>query len=323
MSDDGELVAYTKPGGLWLIKSDGSDEQLLVSDSDFAKMEPQDPGVYLANYDWVPGTHLLLFNTSLSSDWGPAWSNNDLYKVNADTHEMTIVAPPGKGGIFYASPDGEKVAASTITSIHLMDLDGNNWKAILTYPDVYTYSEFQFYPNLFWANNSQAIGVSIPPHDRYAETNPLSVIWYLPVNGKNPYQIMQITDDDLTRYNVHFSPDLKHVVYVMYGCQDANYLMELHIVDTNTGEDNTWGCIASFINWSPDSLHFLFRKDMVYLGDLNGSSIPLADVNGNTITWIDASNFFYVNDMLWIQPLGKSSIPIVELNDSSIYDFAK
>jgi hypothetical protein len=70
-----------------MVRSDGTDERPLVTEADFAAMEPRESfefEVALHRFDWVPGTRALAFNTRLRTEIGLAL-NDDLRLVNADT----------------------------------------------------------------------------------------------------------------------------------------------------------------------------------------------------------------------------------------------
>ena len=129
ISDDGEIVAFTRGDGLWMVRSDGMEERQLVSAGEFAALETQEPSgapelsVVLNRFDWIPGTHILAFNTRLQMEIGLAL-NEDLHLVNADTLERTALLPPGEGGEFTISPDGRQFAIVTRGSVSLIRVGG-------------------------------------------------------------------------------------------------------------------------------------------------------------------------------------------------------
>jgi hypothetical protein len=90
ISDDGAMVAFTRPHEVWAINTDGTGERRLVSKADFDAMEPTDPGVSLDRFAWVLGTHILAFNTHLRQRFGHN-PTDDLHLVNADTLEHTAL----------------------------------------------------------------------------------------------------------------------------------------------------------------------------------------------------------------------------------------
>ena len=114
ISDDGEIVAFTRGDGLWMVRGDGTEERQLVSAGEFAALEPRELShaselsVALHHFDWVPGTHMLAFNTRLRMEIGLVL-NEDLHLVNADTLERTALLPPGEG---VSSPPRPTAASS-------------------------------------------------------------------------------------------------------------------------------------------------------------------------------------------------------------------
>ena len=96
ISDDGEIVAFTRGDGLWMVRSDSTEERHLVRAEDFAAMEHREPSefeVVLNRFDWLPGTHILAFNTRLRTEIGLVL-NDDLHLINADTLERKALLRP-------------------------------------------------------------------------------------------------------------------------------------------------------------------------------------------------------------------------------------
>ena len=83
ISDDGAIVAFFREGELWAVNSDGTGERLLVGNDDLAAMERrsdyQDAAVAFQLFDWVPGTHLIAFNTRIQVRIQVPVLNDDLY----------------------------------------------------------------------------------------------------------------------------------------------------------------------------------------------------------------------------------------------------
>jgi len=106
ISDDGAVVAFMRgeEGELWAVnacpeqsrRSDGTGERQLLSAEDFEAMEPENGfEVRLNRFEWVPGTHIVAFNTRLRLEARDVPAD-DLRLIHADTLEQSILLPPGE-----------------------------------------------------------------------------------------------------------------------------------------------------------------------------------------------------------------------------------
>lgn len=215
ISDDGNLIAFTRDG-LWVINSDGSNERLLLGNEDFREMEPNDPGLELDDFDWIPNTHALLFNTILSDVRGISPSD-DLYIVDAETMEWKLLRKPGEGGRFFISPDGQKVAMTTPDEIRLMNIDGSDYHAVMDY-SVPIPTDYAYYAAPDWAADSQSLTVPIPPEDfYYTMTTSPTLVWRLSVDGTAPTIISQLPPGDSGYDKRIWSPENEHFAFWFEG----------------------------------------------------------------------------------------------------------
>jgi hypothetical protein len=288
------MIAFVR-NGLWVINSDGSNERLLVSPDEFKSMEPKEPGVGLNQFDWIPGTHTILFNTRLLLDYGIG-STDDLYMASAETMQWAVLRHPGEGGDFHISPDGQRVAIITPSTISLMRVDGSEYRILLEYPSVMIPSESSYSAQPIWATDSQSLMVAIPPQDLYSETTAPTIIWQLPIDGTPPTAVSQLP----AGYGEFISPDFSKVVSLHFIRQElSNWIYEMHISKLDGSEDTIYltGAII-FQNWAPDSEHFvlwLFETHSYYLGKAGADITVLTEpsfVVGD-FSWVDASHFIY------------------------------
>ena len=236
ISDDGEIVAFTRGDGLWTVRADGADEgspaeeHQLVSAEDFAAMEARDLELEVALYgfEWVPGTHILAFNTQLRMEIGLVL-NDDLHLVNADTLERTVLFPPGEGGEFTYSPDGRQVAIVTAGSISLVDAGGGNRREVLTYTPVATHSEVRYYARPVWAADSSALRVVIPPVDPFTQPSADASVWHIPTDGR-PAALLRHIPMAQTSWPA-FSSDLRYIAHLYMDQSDRAPRSELLITD--------------------------------------------------------------------------------------------
>lgn len=293
LSDDGELVAFKRNGLLWVINSDGSGERLLVSSDNLETIEPatSESRLLVFQFDWVPDTHDLLFNTSYSG-YGVSY-RDDLYMVDVDTLEWKTLRDAGEGGIFSLAPSGKQVTMVTPHEISLMNINGTNYRSLLKYSQIDTGSEYYYYVDPIWSLDSQSLIVDIPPRDY--QDNPTAarmVIWHLFVDGSPPVQVSQLP----VRYRYFFSPDISKLAY-----NDLkNGVYEIHLANVDGSEDIIYQSEIdmSFETWSPDSKYFslISRTSRQYfLARVGDEPMPLTEQDSQDFLWIDELYFLYKN----------------------------
>jgi Tol biopolymer transport system component len=197
VSPDGERIAYTRgPNGqaetLWLVDTVGTTEFQVVGDDNPRIF--RNGGAQVGDVAWFDETTLYM-NTYSKRGFGLHF-NDDLYRVNARTREVSLILPTGEGGRFAISPDNTQIATvsagtynrqdARISVVDPLAIDGAT--NLLFYIGVATGSETVFHPRIQWAEDSQSILVAIPDADLiYSETDseanvPPTRLWQLPVN---------------------------------------------------------------------------------------------------------------------------------------------
>ena len=291
LSDDGAMVAFKRDGLLWVINSDGTGERLLVSSDNLETIEPatSESSLLVFQFDWVPNTHNLLFNTSFSG-YGVS-HRDDLHTVDADTLEWKTLRDAGEGGTFLFSPSGQQVVMVTPHEISLLDINGTNYRSLLKYSQIDTGSEYYYYADPIWSMDSQSLIVDIPPRDY--KDNPgtaLNVIWHLFVNGSAPVQVSQFP----AQYIYVFSPDISRLAYN----ELKNDVIEAHIINIDGSEDMIYqpGTNMVFEAWSPDSKYFIFisrYSRQYFLSSGEDEPMPLTEEDSQDFLWIDDLYFLY------------------------------
>jgi dipeptidyl aminopeptidase/acylaminoacyl peptidase len=336
ISDDGEVVAFTREIELWAVNSDGSGERRLVTIGDIAAMvAPGDPGVRIYRVEWVPGTHVVAFNTRLQLEVGLVL-NDDLRLVDADTGAQRVLLPSGEGGEFYYSPDGGQIALVRSGTITLVDANGGNRREVLTYTPPATYSEFLYYARPAWAADSSALRVVIPPVDPFAQPPQLASVWHLHTDGRMARLIGSI--DDRSSGWVAFSPDLSHVAYLeqVEGARPGSNEGGLLVTNLDDGETVTVAERAQDVyGWSPDGQHVAYmttvQAPQAYIGRLGSDPLPVyedPEVAAIDVRWIDAERYLFTTiteqgRSIHLGEVGGSSWVLVTLGGRSlIYDFA-
>lgn len=330
ISDDGKVIAFTRKGGLWAINSDSSGERLILGTGVFKKMEPVDPGVGLAQLDWIPNTHILLFNTILLNNYGLRYTD-DLHVVNADTTYYTVLLHPGKGGKFLTSPDGKLVALITPSEIRVMRMDGSNYHTALKYPGVAIPSEYAYYAQPIWSSDSKSLMVAIPPKDVYYETTSPTTIWQLYPDGQ-PAKVISKIEAERGQY-IDISPDFSRIAilrFSFYTEEGLDRINELHMAKIDGSEDVLYdSSVLRFINWTQVSEHFVYqvKYNSYQMGGADSDFILLVD-KAISLRWVDASHFFFTHmenglEELHLGFVNEPSILLVDSQDNQIYDFTK
>ncbi len=365
ISDDGEIVAFARGDGLWMVRSDGADEEhpteerQLVSAEDFAALEPREGfefEVALNRFEWVPGTHILAFNTRLRMEIG-LLLNNDLHLVNADTLERSSLLPPGEGGEFYYSPDSRQIAVVTPGTISLVRADGSDRREVFTYTPVVTYSEVRFYAQPVWAADSGSLRVAIPPADPLVQPSPPTSVWHIRTDGRSASLRGNV---DAGQELPTLSPDLRYVAHLNGGqtAHTAKTISSLLITDLDdggivtyypqagtgsqitldSGETITEHPAATFFyGWSPDSQHFAFLAypgseipPQAQVGQLGGDTVPIYDDAEIVMDlhWVDAEHYLFLAKISrgWDIMLGEIGGPVKSIagvvGSPPSYDFA-
>jgi hypothetical protein len=343
ISPDGEIIALIREyeyfyQEIWGINSEGSNERILVSRADFEAM-PRAADYYITQQpfqvEWVPNSHTLAFNTNPTFEGPGLFSNDDLYLLDTDTGVRTHLLDSGFGGMFFYSPDGAQIALVTPESLSLINSDGTNRREILTFPIIYTYSEWAFYPTPVWAADSSYLRVAIPPQDPLGNPEAFTFIWHIPADGSLPYMAGEFISAPVFRGHSLISPDTLKAIYAK-PIGEAFEQFELRHRDLVNGEDTIYTTMAFFLeNWSPDSTRFTFSDATTLalnLGELGNLPGPATDgTKSFDLKWVSADRILFFDQpspdsgfYLHLGSPGGTSIVIAGPFDYPIaYDFAQ
>jgi Tol biopolymer transport system component len=303
ISDDGQVVAFARGNELWMVRSDGTDERVLISGSDLAAMQPKPPfelPVVPNRFAWVPGTHIVVYNTRVRTDIGLAL-NDDLRLVDAESLKQNTMLPPSEGGEFYYAPDGRRIALVTSGKITVVDADGENRREVFTYTPPATYSEFLYYAKPTWSADSSSLHVAIPPADPHARPPQATSIWRISIDVPSSHLIGNIVAAPGS--DIAFSPDLQYVTYVGQPSdqpqqdQDALLVTELDSDQTTSYFPQAFAVYS----WAPEGQHFAFLSNpelpRAWIGQLGEEAVPAYDDPSNPVvdlSWIDAAHYLVI-----------------------------
>jgi hypothetical protein len=342
ISTDGRLIAYTRSVGgfgeeLWVIGTDGSGEWRLVSADEFNAMDARALAVVPDTFAWIPGTHLVAFNTRQIVEGPGVARYDDLRTVNADSGQIQTLLAPGQGGQFFPSPDGMQIAISSPKSIGLISVSGTNLRQdVLDYSPVTTYSEYNYYAQPVWKTDSAGFLVAIPPADPLAVPLKPTTLWQATIDGSKAKQLGSISTGSFFGMTVFYSPDRSHILYLDSSGNPDQNLRTLHIARPDGSQDSVYitGPDLTISGWAPDSQHFTFsegNQGVVQLGQIGGKSQPLTGVSSNPLDlqWIDGQHFIYVQSgangyETHLHSLqGEDVLLGTDLAFQSVYDFTK
>jgi Tol biopolymer transport system component len=287
---------------LWVIGTDGSGERRLVSVDNLSAIDPQAMAVVPATFEWIPGTHLLAFNTRQVVEGPGSIMYEDLHLANADSGQIQTLLAPGHGGQFFPAPDGRQIAVTSPNSLSLVNVDGTNLRQdVLDYAPITTYSEYRYYAQPVWQANSSSLLIAIPPQDPLAIPLPPTSLWQVPIDGTKAKQIGKIATGPFFGMDVFYSPDRSHILFLDSSGNPDENLKALHIARQDGSQDAVYTTATALTihGWAPDSQHFTFSlgsPGVLQLGQIGGKFQAVLDTSSNLVdfSWIDDERFIYV-----------------------------
>lgn len=337
ISPDGAWIVYKRKlddlrQELWALKSDGSEDRLLVAASDLSASSPGQT-LIPAQMAWAPGGHRLLFNTVAVMSGPGQPPSNDLRLVDVDASEKKIILPAGSGGNFMLSPDGKKVLLLRESSFAIANLDGSGLRPLFSFPQISTYSEWVYYPDPVWNQDSKSFRVIIPPADSLGRPDDPTVIWEIPVDGSPARQLASFVAAPAWRFRPLLSPNGRNAAYQTVKSKSSD-LSDLHIM--NIDLNNTWTLRTGslqFKNWSPDSLRvgiYLGDRMEIQVGTITGNftSMPVG-IKPVDLSWVDSRRVLVLSGNrespeLYLLELGGPAVKIAAANNPNLeFDVAK
>jgi hypothetical protein len=337
ISDDGAKVVYTRRFSfdtaveMRSVNVDGTGDLPLLTQAYLNSLYPLPSftvGIDVSSFGFIPGSHVVIFNTRAIPAEVGQHKFNDLLTVDADSGSVTTLLGPGAGGDFFVSPDGSRIAFSQPEAISLIDSDGTDLvAAIVPYTPVITYSEYQYYAKVTWAPDSSAAGTAIPSSDPLAPGAGGSV-WIIPASGATATHLADFTGDFLFGGTAdNLSPDLSRIGFSRPTAVPNVSELVLANADGTGASVYATGEIE-WLGWAPYSSHFTYSlgdPPNIQLGTPGGGPVPLA--MGIHLRWINATQFLYTSGsfgswMLQQGEIGAASVPLASpAGDFIAYDF--
>jgi hypothetical protein len=321
LSGDGQKVAFLRSGELWAVNADGSNERQLVSAAFLSTLATPGDTAEVKDHVWIPGSQTIYFNTLVvAGEAGYRIPQVDLYSVNADAgaDEVTTQESPGSGGVPNFSPDGTLVALAQPDKIIFKDVAGTFRSIALTFPNILTYSEWSYVPEVVWLSDSSGVRVVIPASDPLADPTQPSTFWNVPVSGSSSVLTTFVAAPAFASFP-YISPDGELVLY-MAEIPDG---LDLHTIRSD-GTDTFYSSFAiggvELVGWTPDSVHFMFWRVPTQVSIMAvGEDLALGDTPVVTdVKWIGSARYLFLNtNELRIGILGEASSMI----DAGVTDY--
>jgi Tol biopolymer transport system component len=311
LSPDGSQVlftrlAYSTEYSLWLIGTDGSAEQQVMSADEFAAL-PRPAAASStapAQLGWVPDSHTAAFNTRRVYEGPGLDMSNDLYLVDSDTGEATRLLDAGKGGgMFFYSPDGSQIALVNPNQIDLINSDGSNRRpAVLTYENVLMYTEAPFYAQPVWSADGKKLRVIVPASDRLGKPEDPSSVWEIPAAGGKAVKLLDFHLNGLGP-GASISPDLRLLAYFQNIATGGQ--QDLHIASLDGGLDQIYATGAlNWVAWTDDSQGFIWTQygqvgsgRPTFLGRLGQTPIQLGAPQAPfDLVWVEGDRFLFLDN---------------------------
>jgi len=330
ISPDGKVIAFLRTADdfhleIWAVNVDGTNERRLVSvaDMDTIGGGVRDPAAVAVNpyrFRWVSGTNQLAFNSNQVFQ-GPGLNLlNDLNLVDASTGKIQNLLLSGWGGEFNYSPDGTKVVISQPDRIFLVNADGSDYRQVLTYDPVTTYSEYRYYALPVWSPDGSYLMTALPPIDPLAQPVQPTEIWRIDVEESQARLLGSVQTVPFFEQAVVFSPDLERIAYLKEIGQPAENQRELYLATSDGSGEWLYAHAAPlfFLSWSPNSDQFLYAlgaEREAWLGSLSASPQALGSGFSGLqgISWVSQDRW-----VGWQQVGNSFEMRLVDLSGESL-----
>jgi len=347
ISPDGAWIAFRVQDGdssdLWVIRWDGQDARPLLMERELPKdgLDSQYTERRIQDIRWIPGRDVLAVITVAipASSAAAALPTFDLWNLDL-TGQLTHVANLGHFSQPVYAPDGSRFALveyGTETdpqgSLVLFNADGTGERVALRFPA--GPNKPSYASQVAWLPDSSGLWVAIP--DAAAEPGQAAASGESqPYNGTTLYRVPAAGGDaavigQIDAFTVYWSPDASRMAYDRV-VNDNPDTRELYLANADGTNPQLYASLnyGQFVNWSPDSQHFIYQDNYdAYLGAAGqaprrlGKAISLFDPR-----WISAGQILALQDtgtdwLVVSRGLDGSAVGLLSLPRDAGYDVTK
>ena len=300
---------------LWVVGWDGSAPRRLLAQQELPK-EGLDsayaaPQFVLHDLRWVPGTHVLAFQTYASPAGSQTEGRDELWNLDSDSGALHQVLDVGMNTALAYSVDGKQIALmqrgtteQPVGNLALYRADGSGKRKVFDLPA--NPSGAGYDTQLSWLPDSCSlwVGVANPSADLPGQITSVT-LYRVPLSG-SPVKAGQVQAPD-----VYWSPDGKHLLYTRPVTETfENQQLVLANADGSNAKVYLTLKFGMFAGWSPDSTHFLYQSDgNTFVGASGRQPQPLSGLmNPMAARWVAPGQLVYLLDepdssvLVW-QPL--------------------
>jgi len=313
VSSDGEWLVFIQikfvtdnnlpTSEVWLIRTDGSDLQLLLSSGELNNLSYDGRILEINQIDWIPNQDKLLFTTNNNFKERPGLDPNfDLYSLDLEG-QITKLANPEDGGIFTSSPNGKYVAVASRNRIGVINLETGENLTLLNFEPFLQPCECYHVPPIFWGSQNDFILTSILPHNfHYDYAGEPVQVWKLFTNGQDEL----VTEFKLPSLRIKVSSNTQYFFYSGDGCLGKDKMLYIYTLEYENEEAHS--CLSGdLIEWTPDSEHFVYQlHGLLQLGDINdkNNSQPIEFLNMLNESDVDISEqWVWIDDEYFLLKL--------------------
>ncbi|MDX9991025.1 MAG: hypothetical protein RBS68_03145 [Anaerolineales bacterium] len=296
-SADGQVIAFLRNGELYAVRADGTGERPLVQRSYLNGFRSGDiREVYIQHFDFIPGAHEVFFTLSAQTEnFGMPLA--DLQRVNADSGAASVILAPGRGGgLWTFSPDGQYFSLAQGDGIRVLARDGSQDRVVFTFKFVSTYSEWAYFPQVIWRNDSAGFYTVIPASAALDDPTEPTRYYYIPLAGEAA-RLAEFVAAPVWQSFPFISPDGIQVAYV----RASGGTSSLHVIDASTADRTyTSGPALTLLNWNPDSARVAYYAEDPAAPSLLGFGGSPTAINDTArfsgLEWISESRCLFLND---------------------------
>ena len=186
-----------------------------------------------------------------------AFAPYGLFRVDLSTQAIEELLPVGSWASLQGPPGDPPRYVLTPTAIVALQADGRLGAEVLSYPQVPTFSEAPFLPDLTWSSDGRTAYVAMPAARPDGGSD--FAVWRLGADA-SVVELLRITGADLTSATqARVSPDGQHLALQLVNV--GPNLQEWRIYALATGAiEGRFPADFFGITWTPDSRGFIARR---------------------------------------------------------------